>query len=65
MWEYDRQKLDLAIKHGYIIEVIWESEYHKNEQCLLNTIKSHAGELNQNDPRQKSWSEDQCTDFPQ
>jgi len=49
IWEYDKNKLDLAKQNGYNIEVIWETEYKKNNNIVLTKIKNY-GEPNKNDP---------------
>jgi hypothetical protein len=35
IWEKDKFKLDLAIKNGYQVLTIWDSEYRKNPQQTL------------------------------
>lgn len=41
IWEYDQKKLDLAIENGYLITIIWESEYKKNNKIILKIVKSY------------------------
>lgn len=38
IWEYDKNKIDLAIKNDYIVEIIWESDYKKNKITLIDKI---------------------------
>lgn len=39
MWERDKQKVDFAKKNGYNVFVVWESEYRKDKDRILETIK--------------------------
>ena len=41
IWEYDKNKLDLAYNLGYSIEVIWESDYKKNKNIINNIINKY------------------------
>ena len=41
LWEYDTNKLHLATKHGYTCEVIWESDYKKDKNIILNILKKY------------------------
>jgi len=41
MWEYDTNKLDLAIKNGYTFEVIWENDYKKNKNIINDLINKY------------------------
>lgn len=41
IWEYDKNKIDLAVKHNYNYEVIWESDYKSNKDILYKTIKKY------------------------
>jgi hypothetical protein len=41
MWEYDTNKLDLAIKNGYTCEVIWENDYKKNKNIINDLINKY------------------------
>lgn len=37
LWEYDKNKVDLIIKNGYLLEIIWESDL-KEDPYLINKI---------------------------
>jgi hypothetical protein len=39
IWEYDKNKLYLAKNNGYNCEVIWESDYKKNKNIIIELIK--------------------------
>jgi hypothetical protein len=41
MWEYDKNKLDLAKNNDYNIEVIWESDYKKNNNIIFEIISKY------------------------
>jgi hypothetical protein len=41
IWEYDKNKLYLAKKNNYNCEVIWESDYKKNKNIIINIIKNY------------------------
>lgn len=41
LWEYDANKLDLAIKNGYTCEVIWEYDYKKNNNIINDLINKY------------------------
>jgi hypothetical protein len=28
LWEYDKNKIDLTIEKGYILEIMWESDFY-------------------------------------
>ena len=41
IWEYDKNKLDLAKKYNYNCFVIWESDYKKNKNIIRELISQH------------------------
>lgn len=41
IWEYDKHKLYLAKKEGYNCEVIWETDYKKNNSIIIEIIKNY------------------------
>ena len=41
LWEYDAYKLYLAKKNDYNCEVIWETDYKKNKNIILNLIEKY------------------------
>lgn len=41
IWEYDAKKLYLAKKNHYNCEVIWETDYKKNKNIILNILKKY------------------------
>lgn len=41
IWEYNKRKLYLAEKNDYTCEVIWESDYKKNKNIILEIIKRY------------------------
>ena len=41
IWDYDKNKLYLAKNNGYNIEVIWESDYKKNNNIIIELIKNY------------------------
>lgn len=40
-WEYDADKLYLAKNNGYNCEVVWEMDYKKNKNIVLDLIKKY------------------------
>ena len=41
LWDYDKNKIDLIRNKGYNLEVIWESEYKKNQNIINKLIKKY------------------------
>jgi len=41
IWDYDNKKLYLAKNNGYNCEVIWESDYKKNNNIVLEILKKY------------------------
>jgi len=41
IWEYDKNKVYLAIKNNYICETIWECDYKKNPEIIKEIIKKY------------------------
>jgi G:T-mismatch repair DNA endonuclease (very short patch repair protein) len=41
IWEQDKNKLYLAEKNGYACEIIWESDYKKNKNVILEIINRY------------------------
>lgn len=41
IWDYDKQKLDLIIRMGYNLEVIWESELKHDNKKILEILKNY------------------------
>jgi hypothetical protein len=41
IWNYDKNKLDLAKKYNYTCETIWESDYKKDPEIIKNIIKKY------------------------
>ena len=41
IWQYDKDKLDLANKNGYTCEVIWESDYRKDSSIIKKLINKY------------------------
>jgi hypothetical protein len=41
IWEYDKNKFDLAIDKGYNMEVIWEADYKKSKDCIKTLINNY------------------------
>ena len=41
IWEYDKKKLQLSTKHGYNLEVIWESDYNKDPNIIFKILKKY------------------------
>ena len=41
IWDYDNNKLDLAKNKNYNFEVIWETDYKKNKEIILEIIKKY------------------------
>jgi G:T-mismatch repair DNA endonuclease (very short patch repair protein) len=37
LWEYDKNKVDLILKKGYNLEVVWESDL-KNDHTIINKL---------------------------
>ena len=41
IWEYDKNKLYLAKNKGYNCVVVWETDYKKNKNIILEIIKNY------------------------
>jgi G:T-mismatch repair DNA endonuclease (very short patch repair protein) len=41
LWDYDRNKVDLIIRNGYTLEVVWESQLKKNPKLINQIIKKY------------------------
>jgi G:T-mismatch repair DNA endonuclease (very short patch repair protein) len=41
LWDYDRNKVDLIIRNGYNLEVVWESQLKKNPKLINQIIKKY------------------------
>lgn len=35
IWEYDKNKIELAESYGYDVLVIWEKDYHDNPETII------------------------------
>ena len=40
IWDYDRIKREKAEEHGYDVLVVWESDWYKNQEEVINKCKS-------------------------
>ena len=45
IWEYDKNKLYIAKNNGYNCEVIWESDYKKNKDIIINILKKYDKQI--------------------
>jgi G:T-mismatch repair DNA endonuclease (very short patch repair protein) len=41
LWEYDKKKIDLLKEYGYNLEVVWESDYKKDNTIIKKLIKKY------------------------
>lgn len=41
LWEYDKNKIDLIIKNGYNLEIVWESDLKSNPNLIKKIIKNY------------------------
>ena len=41
LWDYDKDKIDLIIKNGYNLEVVWESQLKENPKLIKQIIKKY------------------------
>lgn len=41
LWEYDKNKIDLIKSKGYNLEVVWESDYKKNQNIINKILKKY------------------------
>jgi len=41
LWDYDKDKIDLIIKNGYNLEVVWELELKENPKLIKQIIKKY------------------------
>jgi G:T-mismatch repair DNA endonuclease (very short patch repair protein) len=41
LWEYDKTKVDLIIKNGYILEIVWESDLKEDNTLINKLIKKY------------------------
>jgi hypothetical protein len=46
VWDYDEYKLQLCKKHGYILEIVWESNFLEDKNIINNIIKKHERTTN-------------------
>ena len=42
IWEYDKNKLELIKNNGYILEVIWESDFKSNDKIIKHIIEKYV-----------------------
>lgn len=42
IWDYDNKKIDFLIGNGYLLEIIWESDFKNNSKLIKNLIKKYA-----------------------
>jgi hypothetical protein len=38
IWKFDKHKNDLIIKNGFDLDIVWESEYKKDKEHIVNQI---------------------------
>jgi len=38
IWDKDRKRLDLFTKNGYIVIVVWESDYKRNKELVISSL---------------------------
>jgi ribosomal protein S27AE/G:T-mismatch repair DNA endonuclease (very short patch repair protein) len=60
IWDYDKLKLELVIKLGYYVEVVWESDYKKNKKIIKNIINTYD-RRNKNAPEWSRQDSDSST----
>lgn len=41
LWDYDKKKIDLIKHYGYNLEVVWESDYKKDNTIINKLIKKY------------------------
>lgn len=41
LWEYDKNKVDIIIKNGYNLEVVWETDYKFDKTIINKLIKKY------------------------
>lgn len=41
IWEYDKNKIDLAKTNNYTCEIIWETDYKQNKNIIKNIITKY------------------------
>jgi G:T-mismatch repair DNA endonuclease (very short patch repair protein) len=41
LWEYDKNKVDIILKNGYNLEVVWESDYKSDKTIINKLIKNY------------------------
>ena len=46
VWDYDEYKLQLCKKHGYILVIVWESNFLEDKNIINNIIKKHERTTN-------------------
>jgi len=42
IWEYDKNRIDLIIKKGYYLEIIWENDYNKNPNLINELLEKYV-----------------------
>lgn len=46
VWDYDEHKLQLCKKYGYILEIVWESNFLQDKNIINNIIKKYEKTAN-------------------
>ena len=41
IWKYDSNKIDLIKNYGYNLEIVWESDYKKNQNIINKILKKY------------------------
>jgi G:T-mismatch repair DNA endonuclease (very short patch repair protein) len=41
LWDYDKNKIDLLKEYDYNLEVVWESDYKKDNTIINKLIKKY------------------------
>lgn len=39
IWEHDKERIDILIKNGYSVIIVWEKDYKTNPELVLNNLK--------------------------
>ena len=42
LWEYDKNKLSIGESMGYFCLTVWESEFKKNPEIIIEKIKKFS-----------------------
>lgn len=48
IWKFDKRKNDLIVKNGFDLDIVWESEYRRDKEHIVNQIVDKICNLSKN-----------------